>query len=458
MINRRLIFLLLLALDFLCVVVVFRFFGWLRGLSVSDLLAITPLIGPFVVLALAIYLIDGYSARTDMLSVSYTSQHTIALLIAAVAMLLVTFVFIKDQYSLQSSRAVIALSFVVLIPLTLSYRRWVALRVAGAVQKRLIVFVGNQASCVAFKEACEKNRFGREVLYVAMDTTSHESMSPLVELEMHAASRLLPLLEEFTGRVEAIVLHESSRDLRFAVTEKLMELHFSGVPSYTLELFHEVYWRQIPLYRLDQTWLFQEGFQIAREPVFERLKRFSDVVLALGGLILFSPLLLICVVAVWSERQGPVFFVQTRVGKNRMPFDLYKFRTMRPQAENADPYTRPGDSRITRVGRLLRAARLDELPQLWNVLRGEMSLIGPRAEWVKLVARYEREIPCYHFRHLVKPGITGWAQVNYPYGGNLDDTLRKLEYDLYYIRYFSFILDASIVLKTIHIMLFGKGR
>jgi lipopolysaccharide/colanic/teichoic acid biosynthesis glycosyltransferase len=110
------------------------------------------------------------------------------------------------------------------------------------------------------------------------------------------------------------------------------------------------------------------------------------------------------------------------------------------------------------VGRLLRAVRCDELPQLWNVLRGDMSLIGPRAEWIQLVERYEREIPCYHFRHLVKPGITGWAQVNYPYGANLDDTLRKLEYDLYYIRYFSFVLDASIVLKTIQIMLFGKGR
>jgi lipopolysaccharide/colanic/teichoic acid biosynthesis glycosyltransferase len=126
-------------------------------------------------------------------------------------------------------------------------------------------------------------------------------------------------------------------------------------------------------------------------------------------------------------------------------------------AAGAD-YTAVGDKRITRLGAFLRNTRLDEVPQLWNVLTGDMSLIGPRAEWVKLVAEYEQKIPCYHFRHLVKPGITGWAQVNYPYGANLEDTLRKLEYDLYYIRYFSFVLDASIVLKTIHIMLFGKGR
>jgi lipopolysaccharide/colanic/teichoic acid biosynthesis glycosyltransferase len=130
---------------------------------------------------------------------------------------------------------------------------------------------------------------------------------------------------------------------------------------------------------------------------------------------------------------------------------------MRPN-DGSDAYTKVGDMRITRIGKFLRASRLDELPQMLNVFLGDMSLIGPRAEWDKLVDSYETQIPCYHFRHLVKPGITGWAQVNYPYGANLDDTLRKLEYDLYYIRHFSFIIDAAIVLKTIHIMLFGKGR
>jgi lipopolysaccharide/colanic/teichoic acid biosynthesis glycosyltransferase len=131
---------------------------------------------------------------------------------------------------------------------------------------------------------------------------------------------------------------------------------------------------------------------------------------------------------------------------------------MREAKGTGDPYTRRGDLRITRAGRWLRNARLDELPQLWNVLRGQMSLIGPRAEWDRLVVEYEREIPCYHFRHLVKPGITGWAQVNYRYGTGLQDTLRKLEYDLYYIRNFSFMLDASIVLKTLHVMILQKGR
>ena len=254
------------------------------------------------------------------------------------------------------------------------------------------------------------------------------------------------------------MLRESGRELVPGVAEQLVKLYFSGVPTYTLELFHQIYWRKIPLYRLNQIWLFQEGFPIARMPVYERLKRLSDVILASLGLILASPVLAVTAAVVWLEDRGPVLFRQSRVGRNGTPFQIVKFRTMAVNSDQGDRYTRPGDPRITKVGKFLRTTRIDEIPQLWNVIRGEMSMIGPRAEWDKLVTDYEREIPCYFFRHLVKPGVTGWAQVNYPYGANLEDTRRKLEYDLFYIRHYSFRLDAAIVLKTIHIMLFGKGR
>jgi len=201
--------------------------------------------------------------------------------------------------------------------------------------------------------------------------------------------------------VEAIVLRESARELSPEISRRLVQLYFTGVPTYTLELFHQVYWQKIPLYRLNQTWLFQEGFQIAREPVFERLKRMSDIGLSLLGLLLAAPLIALGGLAVWLEDRGPVFFSQTRIGRNHQPFRLVKLRTMRVDPVDGDLYTQPGDPRITRVGRFLRSSRLDELPQLWNVLIGEMSLIGPRAEWERLVEKYEIEIPCYHFRHLV---------------------------------------------------------
>ena len=132
--------------------------------------------------------------------------------------------------------------------------------------------------------------------------------------------------------------------------------------------------------------------------------------------------------------------------------------TPRREVREEDIYTRENDPRILPVGRWLRKLRLDELPQLWNVLNGELSLIGPRAEWIECAERYEKKIPFYHFRHLVKPGITGWAQVNYPYGESEEDAVEKLKYDLYYIRHYSLKLDAMIVLKTIHIMFAGKGR
>ncbi len=458
MTGRRLASLVLVLLDFGCVVLVFHAVGWARGLAAVGTYDLPTLLVPAGVLCLAIYLIDGYSPRTDMISVAYTSQHVIALTVAMLAMLLVTFGLIKGPYALHASRAVIALSYIALMPVTLAYRRWLTLRILSRREHRPILFLGNQASCINFKATCRENGLAHEVIFIAIDAASHESITPLIDLEMRTLAELPPLLDQVAPRLEAVVLHESSRDLPSAVSERLTDLHFRGTPTYTLALFHEVYWRKIPLEQLNQIWLFQEGFQIAREPVFARLKRLSDVVCALLGLTLASPLLLLCAAAVWLEDRGPVFYRQTRIGKNRVPFQICKFRTMRPDAEKGDPYTHPQDARITRVGRWLRAARLDEFPQLWNVLRGHMSLIGPRAEWSKLVDRYERDIPCYHFRHLMKPGITGWAQVNYPYGGSLEDTLRKLEYDLYYVRYFSFVLDASIVLKTVHIMLFGKGR
>jgi lipopolysaccharide/colanic/teichoic acid biosynthesis glycosyltransferase len=269
------------------------------------------------------------------------------------------------------------------------------------------------------------------------------------------------LLESITKSsilVEAIVVKESGKELPPAIPIRLVQLYFEGIPTYTLELFHQFYWRKIPLYRINPIWLFQEGFKVAREPVFERIKRGSDIVLSVVGLLPSSIVIAMAAVAIKLDDGGPVFFAQTRIGRHRVPFKLMKLRTMRVTDVQGDPFTRQGDTRITRAGRLLRAARLDELPQLWNVLRGQMSLIGPRAEWDRLVKEYEREIPSYHFRHLVKPGITGWAQVNYRYGASVQDTLRKLEYDLYYIRNFSFTLDASIVLKTLHVMLLQKGR
>jgi exopolysaccharide biosynthesis polyprenyl glycosylphosphotransferase len=450
----------LLILDLLSTALVFNIVGvaYLRGAVSTDHLIIEPLFVPAAIVVFSIYLIEGYHAGTDMLSVDYTSQHTIALVGAMLSTLLLTYAFIPGGYPLQSSRVVIAVSFLALVPVTLLYRRAFHLRLLRAIGQRNLVFLGDRASCLEFGEECDKMHMDQSVIFSVVAGTSAAPFDPLDQKPLRPFSDVLDEIKQGTLPCEAIILRESGHEFPAEISQRLAGLYFDGVPTYTLELFHQVYWRKIPLYRLNQTWLFQEGFQIAREPAFERLKRASDIMLATVGLVLAAPLIALGALAVWLDDRGPVFFFQRRVGRNHVPFRLVKLRTMRVEPEDGDLYTRKDDPRITRVGNFLRTSRLDELPQLWNVLRGDMSLIGPRAEWDKLVANYEREISCYHFRHLVRPGITGWAQVNYPYGASIEDTTRKLEYDLYYIRHFSFRLDATITLKTIHIMLFGKGR
>jgi len=414
-----------------------------------------PLTGPVAFVIISLYLIDGYKPQSDMLSLEYTSQHSIALFSAMIGTLLITFVVIPSNYSLQQSRAVIGSSFVALVPFTLSYRRFSCYLQNKKRRGRSIVFLGDHSSALEFAEECALAEMTQPVIHASTQIVGVGS-DPLLATAIPVPQILAQIANGQLG-VEALVLRESSSELSPEVSQQLIDLYFKGVPTYTLELFHQLYWRKIPLYRLNQTWLFQEGFHIAREPVYERLKRISDIVFGSAGLVVCLPIFLVAGIAIWLEDRGPVLFKQTRIGQNRRPFSVYKFRSMR-QNVTGIPYAQVADNRITKVGRFLRTSRLDELPQILNVIKGEMSLIGPRAEWNRLVADYEQQIPCYHFRHLVRPGITGWAQVNYPYGANIGDTQRKLEYDLYYIRHFSFRLDASIILKTLHVMLFGKGR
>ncbi len=457
MIVKRKTSLLLFVLDACLVGIVFHVMGNLRGVDVFSLYPTSVLLLPLSFIVMALYLIDGYRPRTDMMSLDYASQHTIALLAAMLGTLLITYAVITNSFPLQTSRLVILLSFVTFIPVSLIYRRLIYHRNSLREKTRSIVFVGDIASCLVFRDEARRSPLAQPLVFCVptkqSDPSPFDDGTPVITLEEALRQMASGSLE-----AEAIVLRESNRELPPEVSQQLIRYYFNGTPTYTLELFYQVYLRKIPLYRLNPTWLFQEGFEIAREPVFDRIKRISDIVLACIGMVVFAPFIIVGGIAIWLEDRGPVFFRQTRIGKNHVPFQICKLRTMRPVSGEANPYTQVGDSRITRVGRFLRNTRIDELPQVWNVLKGDMSLIGPRAEWDRLVADYERQIPCYYFRHLVKPGITGWAQVNYPYGANIEDTLRKLEYDLYYIRHFSFALDAAIVLKTIHVMTFGKGR
>jgi exopolysaccharide biosynthesis polyprenyl glycosylphosphotransferase len=190
-----------------------------------------------------------------------------------------------------------------------------------------------------------------------------------------------------------------------------------------------------------------------------KLKRFTDVTISGVLLVFVFPLMLLAALAIKLDTPGPIFYSQTRSGLYGKPFKVYKFRSMYQDAEKRGAqWASQRDPRITRVGYWLRVMRIDELPQIWNVLCGEMSLIGPRPERPEFDVKLKEAIPYYEVRYLVKPGITGWAQVMYPYGASIEDAYEKLSYDLYYIKNYSLWLDLAIAFKTIRIVLLGKGR
>lgn len=171
------------------------------------------------------------------------------------------------------------------------------------------------------------------------------------------------------------------------------------------------------------------------------------------------PIMIIAAIIIKLESKGPVIYSQERIGENNKPFKIYKFRSMRSDSEKDGPaWAKEKDNRVTKFGNIMRKTRIDELPQLYNVIVGEMSFVGPRPERQFFIDTLEKEIPYYNLRHIVKPGLTGWAQVKYPYGASVEDAYRKLQYDLYYIKRYSLSFDILIILDTIKIVIFGKGR
>ncbi len=215
---------------------------------------------------------------------------------------------------------------------------------------------------------------------------------------------------------------------------------------------------KISLEMLRPSWLIFSG-GVKRGRFWQMGRRIFNIMLALFGMILALPLALFTAIAIKLDSRGPIFYTQERVGKNGVPFTIIKFRSMCTDAEKDGPqWSGTGDARITRVGKWIRKARLDELPQFINVLRGEMSFVGPRAERAFFVEQLSQQVPFYNQRHLVEPGLTGWAQVNYGYGSSVEDALQKFQYDLYYIKNASLLFDLWIMLKSVKIVLLGRGQ
>jgi sugar transferase (PEP-CTERM system associated) len=268
-------------------------------------------------------------------------------------------------------------------------------------------------------------------------------------------------LRKFLARenISLVVIAERNPHRQAELAASIMECRLRGVGVCDAVDFYEQLSGRIWLEGLHPQWLFYTGgFHPSRATL--AFKRFFDVVFCSVLLAVCAPLLLIIAIAIKLNSPGPVLFRQVRVGLYGRAFVLYKFRSMRQDAETetGPVWAAAKDDRVTRVGELLRKFRLDEIPQAFNVLRGEMSVVGPRPERPFFVRMLERRVPCYNLRHYVKPGITGWAQVTYHYGSSIEDACQKLQYDLYYAKHSSAEFDLEILLRTLRIVLLGRGR
>lgn len=254
--------------------------------------------------------------------------------------------------------------------------------------------------------------------------------------------------------VQAVVADLHCPDLSADWQRFLAACTLDGIPVYNIRQIEESLTGRVKIRHL-----YENDLGSLLPPAgYMLVKRLLDILCVLAALPFALPLMLLTAIAIRLESAGSVLFVQNRVGQGGREFKIYKFRSMRTDSEqNGAQLAQVGDSRITRVGSFIRKTRLDELPQFFNILKGDMSLIGPRPEQKVFVEQFEKSIPFYQYRHIVKPGLSGWAQVTQGYAGNTDETQVKIEHDFYYIKHFSFSLDVLIIFKTVKIILTGFG-
>jgi len=355
-------------------------------------------------------------------------------------------------------RGVFVIASLMIVGLVAGWRlafEWLSLRVAPV--ERLLIVGTNSAAVALARELYDRRQELGVELVGFVDPDPARIGAPVLNPGVIGAVAQIPQIVR-THKVDRVVVSLVDARGKLAM-DRLLDMKLNdGVHFDHLASVYERYTGKIAVENLRPSWLiFSEGFRKSR--VLAANKRLADVVLATVGLIAGLPLMLLAAGAIRLTSSGPVFYHQQRVGKDGRVFTIHKFRSMRADAETGTGavWSRLGDPRVTPVGRILRRTRLDELPQLWNVLVGDMSCVGPRPERPEFVAELTREIPFYGQRHAVRPGLTGWAQVRHTYGASVEDALQKLQYDLYYIKHMSMPFDVFIVLETIKTVLVRSG-
>lgn len=443
--------------DFVCLLGVFIGFHIYRRGGIPDFWPVEAFLITLVFCCMAMFAAGGYSNRTDKLSLEYATVHLSSFAVMLPILLSVVYVFTAYLEATKPSRGVVIPGVISLALISLALRRAVDQRMNLRRRNRYFAILGDPDSLRSlWRELLEKPRDKcpeyrlHDVVGAGAGPVAGEG-SP--RLQPWGEDRLVSASKDLEGVVMACPAGVLPPGLR----KQLAQAHLAGLRVYTAEAFSETFFRKVLLREVDDEWVLDRELALAQSASYARVKQLMDRLVAGFLLVLFLPAMAVTAVLILILDGMPILYRQSRYGQKGKVFSLLKFRTMKKRAEEGSIYTAENDERITGLGRILRPTRLDELPQLWNVLVGDMSLIGPRAEWIRCVEKYEEEIPFYHLRHEVPPGLTGWAQVNFPYGASVEDTREKLRYDLFYIRNHSFLLDFQIVLKTIYVVLAKAG-
>lgn len=409
---------------------------------------------------LGVALVGGYNYRTNTKTFRFISEHIIVSTVVFVAVFFLIYSVVSYGFNLKSARFVVAVPLIAFPVLSIVYRY-----ILG---KTKLKYQRGNAFCIIGKGWAAQDLYQR----IQRENSSHEVIvvdpfdSDVGEhlIEDDPESPVLESIEKMNfqssmhGRyVENYVLTYSPDQMPYNLVKRLAVAQFNGNNVCSYDAYLTNYLKMVSPREVNMSWALKGGFT-THNNTYERIKRALDITFGLIGIVVFWPLMLVTALLVKLTSRGPAIFMQERVGHREVPFTLYKFRTMKVRSEEGSMYTEKNDSRLTPIGKFLRKTRIDELPQFWNILKGDVSLVGPRAEWSELVKGYEAKFPYYHFRHAVKPGITGWAQVNYSYGASDHDTLEKLYYDLYYVQKQGLMLDANIIIKTIYTVVFGRGQ
>lgn len=374
-----------------------------------------------------------------------------ALTLGFVAMTLIFYLF-PDTFMGRGVFAIAYLASAFLVTLLrLIVFRWANFE--GLKRRVLVLGTGSRAARIGamFRSGTVSHRL-KVVGYLPLNGTHHfvERSSMLND-----KGRLLDIARRHNVREIVIAIRDRRGGLPLA---ELLECRMMGIRITELSAFFERETGQLPVESLNAGWIIHaDGFEngIARDIS----KRIFDLCASGLLLVVSLPVMLVAALLIYLESGAPVLYRQERTGQDDCPFTIYKFRSMRKDAEKGGKpqWAAANDDRITRVGRVLRKLRIDELPQIFNVFKGDMSFVGPRPERPFFVEKLAKEIPFYKYRHSVKPGITGWAQVRYAYGASVEDSMEKLQYDLYYVKNHGLFLDLLILFATVQVVLFGKG-